>query len=95
MPLLNWLTRDEYIRSAQRVPYRLLDEVPDLSAGEQDSGNMLIQGDNLDALKALPPFYAGQVKCIFIDPPYNTQPAFEHYDDYLDHTRWLALIPNP
>lgn len=51
MPILNWLTRDEDIRAAQRVPYRLLEEVPDLSAGDRDAGNMLIQGDNLDALR--------------------------------------------
>ncbi|WP_375157760.1 site-specific DNA-methyltransferase [Bradyrhizobium sp. RDT46] len=53
---------------------------------------MLIQGDNLDALKALLPFYAGQVKCIYIDPPYNTRSAFEHYDDNLEHAQWLALM---
>jgi adenine-specific DNA-methyltransferase len=53
---------------------------------------MLIQGDNLDALKALLPYYAGKVKCIFIDPPYNTRSAFEHYDDNLEHTQWLALM---
>ena len=92
MPILNWLTRDEDIRAAQRVPYRLLEEVPDLSAGDRDSGNMLIQGDNLDALKALLPFYSGRVKCIYIDPPYNTRSAFEQYDDNLEHTQWLALI---
>jgi adenine-specific DNA-methyltransferase len=92
MPILNWLTRDEDIRSAQRVPYRLLEEVPGLSAGDRDSGNMLIQGDNLDALKALLPFYAGRVKCIYIDPPYNTRSAFEQYDDNLEHTQWLALM---
>jgi adenine-specific DNA-methyltransferase len=53
---------------------------------------MLVQGDNLDALKALLPFYAGQVKCIYIDPPYNTRSAFEHYDDNLEHAQWLAMI---
>ena len=53
---------------------------------------MLIQGDNLDALKALLPFYAGQVKCIFIDPPYNTRSAFDHYDDSVEHTKWLSLM---
>lgn len=53
---------------------------------------MLIQGDNLDALKALLPYYAGKVKCIFIDPPYNTGSAFEHYDDNLEHTVWLSVI---
>jgi len=92
MPILNWLTRDEDVRAAQRVPYRLLEEVPELSAGDGDAGNMLIQGDNLEALKALLPFYAGQVKCIYIDPPYNTRSAFEHYDDNLEHTQWLAMM---
>lgn len=92
MPTLNWLTRDDDLRAASRVPYRLLEEAPELSAGEPDVGNMLIQGDNLEALKALLPFYAGQVKCIYIDPPYNTRSAFEHYDDNLEHTQWLALM---
>ena len=64
MPTLHWLTRDEDLRTASRVSYRLLEEAPDLSAGEPDTGNMLIQGDNLEALKALLPFYAGRVKCI-------------------------------
>ena len=53
---------------------------------------MLIHGDNLDALKALLPFYAGRVKCIYIDPPYNTRSAFAHYDDNLEHSQWLAMI---
>ena len=92
MPTLNWLTRDEDVRAAQHVPYRLLEETSDLSAGEADAGNMLIQGNNLKALKALLPFYAGQVKCIYIDPPYNTRSAFEHYDDNLEHTKWLAMM---
>ena len=55
-------------------------------------GNLLIHGDNLDALRALIPFYRGQVKCIFIDPPYNTRSAFEHYDDNLEHSQWLSLM---
>jgi adenine-specific DNA-methyltransferase len=92
MPILSWLTRDEDIRRASRVPYRLLEEVPNLSAGDSGAGNMLIHGDNLEALKALLPFYAGQVKCIYIDPPYNTRSAFEHYDDNLEHTQWLAMM---
>ncbi len=54
--------------------------------------NLLIQGDNLEALKALLPFYRGQVKCIFIDPPYNTRSAFEHYDDNLEHAQWLSMM---
>lgn len=92
MPTLRWLTRDEDIGAAEKVPYRLLEEVPDLGYGDRDTGNMLIRGDNLDALKALLPFYAGQVKCIYIDPPYNTKSAFDHYDDSLEHTRWLELV---
>ncbi len=47
---------------------------------------MLIQGDNLDALKALLPYYAGKIKCIYIDPPFNTEQAFEHYDDNVEHS---------
>ena len=92
MPLLHWLTRDQDIQAANRAPYRLLEEVPSLSHGDRDAGNMLIQGDNLDALKALRPYYAGKVKCIFIDPPYNTKSAFEHYDDNLEHAKWLAMM---
>lgn len=92
MPILHWLTRDQDISMAKDVPYRLLEEVPELGAGDREAGNMLIQGDNLDALKALLPFYAGRVKCIYIDPPYNTRSAFEHYDDNLEHTKWLAMM---
>jgi adenine-specific DNA-methyltransferase len=55
-------------------------------------GNLLIHGDNLQALKALLPFYRGRVKCIFIDPPYNTKSAFEHYDDNLEHSQWLSMM---
>ena len=58
---------------------------PQTPAGTHD--NLLIQGDNLEALKALLPFYRGQVKCIVIDPPYNTKSAFEHDDDNLEQAR--------
>ena len=92
MPLLHWLTREQDARAASRTPYRLLEEARELSAGDADSGNLLIQGDNLEALKALLPFCSGRVKCIYIDPPYNTRSAFEHYDDNLEHTQWLAMM---
>lgn len=92
MPTLRWLTREDDIGSAGKVPYRLLQEAPELGYGARDTGNMLVQGDNLDALKALLPFYGGQVKCIYIDPPYNTRSAFEHYDDNLEHARWLGMM---
>jgi adenine-specific DNA-methyltransferase len=62
------------------------------SARTEIHDNLLIQGDNLEALKALLPFYRGQVKCIFIDPPYNTKSAFEHYDDNLEHAQWLSMM---
>ncbi len=62
------------------------------SARTEIHANLLIQGDNLEALKALLPFYRGQVKCIFIDPPYNTRSAFEHYDDNLEHAQWLSMM---
>lgn len=92
MPLLHWLTRDNDLKLSSKAPYRLLEHVPELSFGNSDSENMLLQGDNLDALKTLLPFYAGRVKCIYIDPPYNTKSAFEHYDDNLEHAKWLAMM---
>ena len=75
------------------MPYHLLRQVS--AHGDTEgahSDNLLIQGDNLLALKALLPFYRGQVKCIFIDPPYNTQSAFDHYDDRLEHSQWLSMM---
>ena len=60
--------------------------------GDPNAENMLIHGDNLLALKALEQQFAGQVKCIYIDPPYNTGAAFEHYDDNLEHSIWLRLM---
>ncbi len=92
MPMLDWLGKAEALKAAQQVKTRLLEPVPELGAGDPASPNLLIQGDNLEALKALLPVYAGQVKCIFIDPPYNTGSAFEHYDDNLEHSTWLSLM---
>ena len=92
MPTLNWLTRGEDIGAAERAPYRLLEETPDLAAGDPKVSNVLVQSDNLEGLKALLPFYAGRVKCVYIDPPYNTRAAFEHYEDNLEHTRWIAMM---
>jgi adenine-specific DNA-methyltransferase len=90
MPTLDWLNRDAAFRLANQVPYRLLEPVS--SHGDGTADNLLVQGDNLEALKALLPLYRGQVKCIFIDPPYNTKSAFEHYDDNLEHSQWLSLM---
>jgi adenine-specific DNA-methyltransferase len=77
MPTLNWHKREEAVRAATRAPYRLLEPVAELSCGDADSENLLIQGDNLDAIKAQLPYYAGRVRCIAIDPPCNTQSAFK------------------
>lgn len=91
MPILQWLNREETLTVGRKVPYRLLEEDKSLSYGD-NSDNMIIQGDNLDALKAIMPYYKGQIKCIYIDPPYNTKSAFEHYDDNLEHSKWLNMI---
>lgn len=76
------------------VEPRLLIENAALSncANDPDTENVLIHGDNLLALKALESKYAGRVKCIYIDSPYNTGSAFEHYDDNLEHSQWLNLM---
>ena len=92
MPSLHWTGKDKAVVATREVPYRPLVAVPSLDYGEPDTGNLLIQGDNLDALKSLLPVYAGRVKCIFIDPPYNTRSAFEHYDDNREHSIWLSMM---
>lgn len=85
---LTWVGKYE----EKEIEPRILVENPELSYGDQDTGNMLIHGDNLIALKALEQDYAGQIKCIYIDPPFNTGAAFEHYDDGLEHSIWLDLM---
>src|SRR6266404_741348 len=72
MPTLNWIGKQAVVNHHQQVPFHLLKDVPELSCGDPGSGNLIVQGDNLVALKALLPYYAKQVKCIYIDPPYNT-----------------------
>ncbi|MDP2279407.1 MAG: site-specific DNA-methyltransferase [Nitrospirota bacterium] len=85
---LTWIGKDEQ----PRLEPRILIEDPERSYGDKNSGNMLIHGDNLLALKALEQDFAGQIKCACIDPPYNTGNAFEHYDDGLEHSIWLSLM---
>lgn len=87
---LTWFGKDEPIN----VEPRLLIENAALSNTEQDPNteNMIIHGDNLLALKALENKYVGQVKCIYIDPPYNTGNAFDKYDDNIEHSIWLNLM---
>lgn len=96
---LTWIGKDE---EPLAIEPRLLIESPKYNFGEVEidtlpngkswPGNMLIHGDNLLALRALEQDFAGQVKCIYIDPPYNTGSAFEHYDDNLEHSQWLNLM---
>jgi len=85
---LCWPGKDIEVKPEPRV----LIEDPDKSYGDADTQNMLIHADNLLALKALEQNFAGKVKCIYIDPPYNTGNAFEHYDDGLEHSTWLNLM---
>ena len=92
MPILDWFNKKEALKTADKTPYKVLVENKELSYGDQTQGNMLIKGDNLEALKALLPYYKGRVKCIYIDPPYNTGSAFEHYDDNLEHSTWLSMM---
>ncbi len=113
MPTLNWIGKEAVVKHHQDVPFRLLEPVPELSlssplgrgaGGEGDfGGNLIVQGDNLHALKALLPRYAGQVKCIYIDPPYNTGNEGWVYNDNVNspeirkwlldrHDRWLCMM---
>jgi adenine-specific DNA-methyltransferase len=92
---LTWIGKE----NRPKLEPRILIEDPALSyhaprrVSEEDSfDNRLIFGDNLLALKALEQEFAGKVKCIYIDPPYNTGSAFEHYDDGVEHSLWLALM---
>ncbi|ALB95278.1 site-specific DNA-methyltransferase [Burkholderia pseudomallei] len=92
MPFLDWVNKNQAKEAAIAVPYHLLNRDSVHGDATAAAENLLVQGDNLLALKALMPFYAGRVKCIFIDPPYNTQSAFEHYDDRLEHSQWLSMM---
>lgn len=85
---LGWPGKDLEVKPEPRV----LIEDPEKSYGETNTENMLIHADNLLALKALEQNFAGRIKCIYIDPPYNTGNAFEHYDDGLEHSMWLNLM---
>lgn len=85
---LTWVGKE----NRPRLEPRILVEDPALSYGDPNSENMLIYGDNLLALKALEQDFAGQIKCICIDPPYNTGSAFTHYDDGLEHSIWLTMM---
>lgn len=95
MPTLNWIGKEAVVKHHKEVPFRLLEPVPELSCGDSGSGNLIVQGDNLHALKALLPRYAGQVKCIYIDPPYNTGNEGWVYNDNVNSPeirKWLGEV---
>src|SRR5512142_1770786 len=93
MPTLDWIGKKAVVEHHKQVPFHLLRCNDSLSVGEPGSGNLLVQGDNLLALKALLPYYAGQVKCIYIDPPYNTGNENWVYNDNVNSPiikNWLG-----
>jgi len=95
MPTLSWIGKEAVEKHHLEIPYRLLEYDDSLSAGDKESGNLIIQGDNLHALKALLPYYAGKVKCIYIDPPYNTGNEGWQYNDNVNAPeikQWLHKV---
>lgn len=86
---LTWIGKDD---DREAIEPRILIEDPKYSYGDTASDNMLIHGDNLLALKALEQQYSNSIKCIYIDPPYNTGNAFDYYDDSIEHSIWLDLM---
>ena len=87
MPTLNWIGKEAVVNHHHAVPFHLLKDVPELACGDPGSGNLIVQGDNLVALKALLPHYAGQVKCVYLDPPYNT--GVDERDEEGKRTGWI------
>ena len=100
MPTLEWIGKEKVINHHQEVPFRVLDRQYSFDENGQhteDNGseNMIIHGDNLDALKALLPRYEGRVKCIYIDPPYNTGNENWVYNDNVNDPKikkWLCMM---
>jgi 16S rRNA G966 N2-methylase RsmD len=91
MPSLNWIGKEAVTNHDKEVPFRLLKKIKIASVGD-GSQNLIIHGDNLEALKALMPYYAGKVKCIYIDPPYNTGHEDWVYNDKVNSPKikqWL------
>ena len=92
MPTLNWIGKEAVINHHHDVPFRVLDRKYDFGNGDD---NMIIHGDNLEALKALLPKYEGRIKCIYIDPPYNTGNENWVYNDNVNSPKirkWLGQV---
>ena len=98
MPTLNWIGKEKVVNHHRDVPYRILERIPEkgvLDSRGSDCGNMIIHGDNLEALKSLLPEYEGKVDCIYIDPPYNTGNEGWVYNDNVNDPRikkWLGQV---
>jgi adenine-specific DNA-methyltransferase len=95
MPTLDWIGKKAVVNHHRDVPYRLIHCDKNKSVGDPDAGNLLVQGDNLEALKALLPYYAGKVKCIYIDPPFNTGSEDWIYNDNVNSPEireWLGTL---
>ncbi len=95
MPKLDWIGKQHVTNHADEVPFRLLRHVPEASAAGESSGNVIVHGDNLEALKALLPYYRERVKLVFIDPPYNTGNECWVYNDRMSAPkmkRWLGKV---
>lgn len=94
MPTLDWIGKQAVVNHHREVPYRLVHCDSELSAGDVEAGNLVVQGDNLEALRALLPYYAGKVKCIYIDPPYNTGNEGWVYNDNVNSPEIKAWLGN-
>lgn len=86
---LTWVGKND---PREHIEPRILIEDPSRSYGDKNAENMIIHGDNLLGLRAIEDKYTNSIKCIYIDPPYNTGEAFENYDDNLEHSIWLDLM---
>lgn len=94
MPTLNWIGKEAVVNHDKEVPFRLLKKVKSASVGK-NSQNLIVHGDNLEALKALMPYYVGQIKFIYIDPPYNTGNEGWVYNDKVNSPKikkWLGRV---
>ena len=95
MPVLDWIGKNAVVKHHNEVPFHLLQRLPDLDIGDSSTGNLVVQGDNLLVLKSILPYYAQQVKCIYIDPPYNTGKESWVYNDNVNSPEikaWLGRV---
>ena len=98
MPTLTWIGKDKVVNHHNDVPFRVLEQqytFGEADADTSDRSNRIIHGDNLEALKALLPYYEGRIKCIYIDPPYNTGNENWVYNDNVNDPkikRWLGKV---